>query len=374
MYNLSIKKKQINRDFIKWEYLEKKKKNIVIVCPKFYGKTTLLKQYVSEINNKKESLEVYVDLEKISLSPESFSVEFITYIASYFFGQYNQYDANLSNIEQLFAQKNKFGKSAVFIEQIHNELHKIIPNQILIIESAFNFANSLSKKVIICLDEFYELTGLNNYGQIKDFIGLFFSLHLQNVQFIIAGSDVSFLKEIFSKTKDYEIIELQPFSQKEIQELLKEIVVDDKIIDEICFFSKGIPYYAYTIASKYKEIKDVKQAFLMETLSKDGKIYSSCLDILNLSLAKTRGQTLSRTILKVLAFNKELRLNEISRKIFRSSPVTKTLLTRLMSAGLIEKKGNLFSYSDSILRYWAKYYFSGIEFDADKKDEYGVEL
>ena len=77
---------------------------------------------------------------------------------------------------------------------------------------------------------------------------------------------------------------------------------------------------------------------------------------------RARGQTLLKTILKVVA-NEELRLSEIAKKIYRSAPVTKSILERLMEVDVIYKKDNKFYFSDNVLRIWLKLTSQGYEFD-----------
>lgn len=335
------------------------KKNVLVLGPKFYGKTTLLKQYIASL---KEKLGVYVDLEKISIAPESFAVEFVSKAASSFLNSYQKED-----IEHLFSIRAKFGKSSEYVEKIHNELQKIKPDQKLLVESAFKFVDNLGKKVVLCLDELSELGKMDNFSQIKDFSKLFFNLDLKNVSIVAAGSDVNLLMEKYGKKMD--VVSIDAFSEDEI----KDMVNEDKVASEVYKYSRGVPYFAEVILSRYNEVKDVKKAFIIETLSSEGRIYSSCLSLLNSKLSKARGQTLLRSVLKVLSVE-DLRLNEISRRVFRSSPVAKTLLNRLISVDLVEKKGNLFSYSNSILKYWAKHYFSGREFDEEMLKKMEEEL
>ena len=74
-------------------------------------------------------------------------------------------------------------------------------------------------------------------------------------------------------------------------------------------------------------------------------------------------QVLSKIILKVIASENELRLSDIARKIYRSAPVTKSLLERLISADIIYKKDNRFFFHDPILRAWMRLTAMGYEFD-----------
>ena len=54
---------------------------------------------------------------------------------------------------------------------------------------------------------------------------------------------------------------------------------------------------------------------------------------------------------------------EISKKIYRSAPVTKSLLERMMQVDLIVKVDNKYNFSNPILKQWLKLVFLGVEFD-----------
>ena len=69
------------------------------------------------------------------------------------------------------------------------------------------------------------------------------------------------------------------------------------------------------------------------------------------SLGRARGKSLLWVILKKLS-RKEMKLNEVSRSIYRSSAVTKNLLTRLIDVDLIVKDGNVYSFKNKLLRYF----------------------
>ncbi|MFQ5475105.1 MAG: hypothetical protein ACE5DM_04680, partial [Candidatus Nanoarchaeia archaeon] len=80
------------------------------------------------------------------------------------------------------------------------------------------------------------------------------------------------------------------------------------------------------------------------------------------------GATLLKNILKVLSRNPPMRLTHIAKKIYRSSPVTKSLLERLMEVDLVKKDEKLFTFISPVLRLWCKMYFLNIT-EEEAKDE-----
>ena len=76
-----------------------------------------------------------------------------------------------------------------------------------------------------------------------------------------------------------------------------------------------------------------------------------------------------KTVVKILAFLREPRLTEISRRIYRSAPVTKSLLERMMQADILVKRDNKYAFSEPILKKWIKLAYSGYEFNEIPSDE-----
>ncbi len=338
-------------------------KNIALLGSRKSGKTSIVKEH---LRNLKDVVPVYIDLEKISLNPENFSVEFIGNIIFHFLKKpLNEYKKflllqSLLKFENELRSKNSFS----LIKTVENELLKIKPDQKLIVESAFKFADILgkdnNKKFLIVLDNFENLLDLNNFSQIKDVLSIIY-FDSENVRYIATSSAI---KESLASLKKFECYEIKNLDKNETIELIGSIAekVDKNIGEEIFSLSKGHTFVTILISKKYNETKDVKKAFLIELLQKNNSLYNYCNDSLNYYYNRARGQTLLKTILKTIA-NEELRLSEIAKRIYRSAPVTKSVIERLMETDIIYKKDNKYYFSDNVLRLWVKLTSHGFEFD-----------
>ena len=343
-------------------------KNIALLGPRKSGKTSIVKEH---IKNAKDVVPVYIDLEKISLNPENFSIEFIGNIVFYYLKKpINEYKKFLL-LENLLKIGNQLPKNAFsLIKTVENELLKIKPGQKLLVDSAFKFAESLgketSKKFLIVLDNFENLLDLNNFSQIKDVFSII-NFRAENVNYLATSSSI---KQSLHSLKNFDCYEIKNLNKNEAVELIKSIIgnAEQKTIDEIFALSNGHPFVTILISKKYNEIKDVKKTFLIELLQKNNSIYEYCNESLNYYYNRARGQTLLKTILKVVA-NEELRLSDIAKKIYRSAPVTKSILERLMEVDIIYKKGNKFYFAENVLRLWLKLTSHGYEFDEVPDDK-----
>ncbi len=342
-------------------------KNIALLGPRISGKTSIVKEH---IKNAKDIIPIYIDLEKISLNPENFSVEFIGNIIFHFLKKPLAKYKEFLLLENLLKLEKELGSPSSFsaIKTIENELLKIKPDQKLLVQSAFNFVQTLAKdnnkKFLIVLDNFENLLDLNNFIQIKDILSVI-NLEAENVNYIVTSSAV---KQSLSLLKKFECYEIKNLDNKEIFNLVENFFDknenNEKISSEIFSLTNGQPYVTLKLLKSLAEYKNtsLKRVFLIELLQKNNPIYNYCNDSLNYYYNRARGQTLLKTILKVIA-NEELRLSEIAKKIYRSAPVTKSVIERLMDVDIICKKGNKFYFSDNVLRLWVKFVSSGYEFD-----------
>ncbi|MBI2654048.1 hypothetical protein HYX02_04520 [Candidatus Woesearchaeota archaeon] len=337
-------------------------KNIALFGSRKSGKTSIVKEH---IKNVKDVVPIYIDLCKISLNPENFSIEFIGNVVFHFLKKpLSQYKKFLS-LGHLLTIENELKSKSAFslIKTVENELLKIKPDQRLLVESASKFSETLAKdsnkKFLIVLDNFENLLDLNNFSQIKDVLSIF-NFEAENASFIATSSAI---KESLTLLKKFECYEIRNLEKNEAFELIENIIgKNGKASEEIFALSKGHPFVAILISKKYNETKDAKKAFLIELLQKNNSIYNYCNDSFNYYYNRARGQTLLKTILKVIA-NEELRLSEIAKRIYRSAPVTKSILERLMEVDVIYKKDNKFYFSDEILKLWLKLTSEGYDFD-----------
>ncbi len=340
-----------------------KANHIALLGPRKSGKTLIVKEH---IRNVKDIVPVYVDLAKISLNPENFSIEFIGNIVFHYLKKPLISYKNFLQLENLLKIEEELkGKSAFsIIKAVENELLKIKPDQKMLVESAFNFGETLgkdaNKKFLIVLDNIENLLDLNNFSQIKDVMSTI-NLDAANVIYLATSSSV---KESLSILKRFECYEIKNLDKNEATELVKSIIekAEQNTINEIYSLGYGHPLVTISISKRYNEVKNAKKSFLLELLQKNSSLYNFCSDSYNYYCNRARGQTLLKTILKAVA-NEELRLSEIARKIYRSAPVTKSILERLMDVDIIYKKDNKFYFADNVLRLWLKLTSQGYEFD-----------
>ncbi len=359
------------------EHKLKRGRNLALIGSLNIGKSFIVKEFLKKVTEESEegkNAVAYVDFSKIGLTPEELAKSLVLSVASWHLKK------DVSNLDDC-----KLGsESTKIVEQVKNELLKIKPDHKLLLQLGFNFSEALCKdkssadkdnnlRMIVCLDEFWKLLDFNNYEQIDDVLMLFKQVVFSqtHVKYVVIGSAVTLMKEI-SKKLDVEVVEVLPLSSSEMHdnEEIKKYF-SDKDVDELYYYSSGVPLYVNAIKNRQKIAKSsenevsIKEAFVAETLWKSGAIYHACEKKLDDSLDRARGRGLLISILREIsgANSAGLRLSEVSRAIYRSAGVTKNLVERLVKVDLLLKDSGRFRFSDIVLRYWFKNFVAGNEFE-----------
>ena len=255
-------------------------------------------------------------------------------------------------------------ESKQIVKAIQNELLKIKPDQRFLVESGFRFASGFGKKVVLVMDNADELLGLNNYPQIKDVMAIITSLNTKNVLFAAATSSAGFAADAL---KGFHAIDIRPLDKKETAALARKTAaledtdaLKDKDTDALFSLTGGLPLYVSLLAKEYSAarssgIAGIEETFIISVLQSGKALHDSCALTLTESLSRARGQTLLKSAIAAVASQKKSRLTDIGKKIYRSAPVTKSLLERLLSVGLVAKEDNMFSIPDPVLRIFIRY-------------------
>ncbi|MBW2965200.1 hypothetical protein KY363_07115 [Candidatus Woesearchaeota archaeon] len=360
-----------------------KKRITAVLAPSGFGRSALLKQF----GKKHDAL--YLDLRKLSLSPESFAVEFMGTVCFLMLGKKAGTLHEFLSVDRM--KTLKLGKAcADIISTVDNELQKIKPSQELIVSSALRFADEMcsetKKPRAILLNNFEEILKLNNFSGINDVLDIFFGIATKNrsTGFILASSAVQLVRNSL-KSRQVDVAELPAFSLEETRELFEAVAgkSDERIIKEVYQSSAGIPTIVRRIALRFREEKKadtqksialIRHILISDLATTTSHSYVYCSRLLADSLNRARGETLLKAILKAVSQNRPLRLTEIARMIYRSGPVTKSLLERLVEVDLIRKTDNTFDFSNPVLKEWCRLMFTGIEFSEIPDEQVLVEI
>jgi ABC-type cobalamin/Fe3+-siderophores transport system ATPase subunit len=349
-----------------------KKNNVCLLLgPRRIGKTTVLKELLEE--HSANALGIHIDAHKISLTPENFSIEFV---GAVLWGSQHKSLVGMPpfSLHHLLKKEKELNQDALeHINAINNELQKIKPDHALLLKHAFAFPDAIAKQhkknLIVAIDNAEQLLELKNFGAIESVSGYFNNTSTKYVLASAAGSEMS------AEFSGAQVVGMGMFEEKHALEMVKREwqTVDKKLFDEMYSLSSGHPLVLSVLSKKAKGQKHVAKVFYSELLKTDGELYTHCADAIEYALSRARGRTLPKVILKVVA-NDNLRLSEIARLIYRSAPVTKSLIDRLIAVDLLKKEGKTFLFSDPLLGLWVKLLSRGFECTEDLSDEQLLEV
>ncbi|HII72751.1 TPA: hypothetical protein HA265_08400 [Candidatus Woesearchaeota archaeon] len=364
-------------------YLTTLKQNIskstdtcIIASPGF-GKKTLLKELVRQQEGIRSAL-YYIDLSKASLSPENLALE---YMASFCDTQ--------PNTNSLLQEKMS-DECLSLVRTVDNELQKIKPDQQLILRSALLFpeayAKHLKKRLVIIMDCFEEFLQFNNYSQITKVLDIFTSTihataHVQSNAYTntyVLTTSSALLKKGLA---GFEFMELSAFDETEAFEFIERSVgkVDVRLKRELFSLSRGIPAVLKSLCLRYRsasrksnvsdELALLRRLFVSELTVEFSRTHTYCKELFESSMNNARGSSLLKSLVKVLAMHDDLKLSEIARLLYRSAPVTKSLIERLIEVDLVRKSGSTFVFTNPVLKLWCRLSFQGIGFEEEPDDE-----
>lgn len=358
------------------------------------GKTVVLKEFLHRKQQQAERpvLVAYIDLPRLALTPEAFAIQYLGSLLYWATGDRNsRLEAFLDPTFQL-AAAGRLGLQAVseHVVRIHQELQNEKPDQHRMLEMTFNFpevyAQASGRKVMLILDEFPDMLALNNYPQVKDVLALFRAV-LQSqsgVAYVVAGSMISLMERIFLDAGSPLFVHFQletvgPFGCEDCAVLARrrlEILGDPVPADALAAVyqvTRGHPFYIYATCMRVIENVSllqkaltpvtVQEAFTLETLGSNGRIYNLCRYVLEHSLQKVRGETMPQAVLQVMAQETGgIKLAEAAARLKRPSGAIHQVINWLIDVDLVEQREDkTYTFRDPVLQVWVAYYYSGLQ-------------
>ena len=369
-------------DYLKKELKKNRPVNLAIMGLRRTGKSMLIKEFMLR-NEKDENIKmIYMNIQVMTTNVYDFVVHYVGWINYWVFGRGKDYKDYLIK-DALLIKSPEIDEIKKYLQKIYNELEKRRPNKTYLLTMAFSYPELISKlinkKLMIFLDEFQEIIALNKQKDVGNVLNLFRDHFTKDdISYVLAGSLISVIEDIISDSKSplfaqAEKMYLKFFTRETTMKLVNKLLKIEKpeIHSLIYKYSLGHPFYVYHILKRLRMLRDlqgvrisedsVKQAFIIETLSKEGKIYDLCNYIYTTSLQRARYYTALKSILNILAKEEGLNQSEIARKLRITQGATKQYLNELEELDLIIETEHKYYFRDSVFRYWVAYVQLGIE-------------
>ncbi len=371
------------------------RKHLAFIGFRRVGKTLILKEFLrrhQEGQRDDQVVVAYLDLARLSLTPEAFAVQYIGNILYWLTSRREE------SLESYFDPSfqamiiARYGNDALSRHTlaIHQELQKEKPNQHLLLEMAFNWievwAMQTGHRAVLILDEFPEVLALSNYPQVRDVMALFRAvLQAQSrVCYVVAGSMISLMERIFLAADSplfvhFQLASVGRLAREETDALVQKRLsplharVPSDVTAAFYQLTRGHPFYVYATAMRVLEMvslfqeplapRTVQRAFTLETLGTTGRIYNLCRYVLEESLQRARGETMLQAALHVLAREATgTSLTSLARRLKRPTGAIRQVLNWLREVDLVEQlPDKSYAFRDPVLQMWVAYYAAGLD-------------
>jgi hypothetical protein len=354
------------------------------------GKTTLLKEFayrllVEDWAEQADILPVYIDFEEICSSPETFALRYIGHIAYWFQTRGEAMPTPFLSLNTLLL--NGPDELKENLAALANEMNKAKPDRGLLLHLAFDFAEELAQKTglrfLMMLDEFQTIHTLANFPGAKDVVAVF-RAHLERQNacgYVVAGSAISVMERLLAHTSplfaQFERFTLAPMDKDDTRVLVTKLLPTEGIEDmpaviaEVQRLTGGHPFYIETLCGRLRRwhfLRDmsltpdvVKEAFVWEVLSPEGRIYDFCRYLYDVSIQRARGHGALVAILQLLAEEEGLTISEVARRQKVTPATARDYLRWLQEVDLIVERDGKHHYRDPVLRLWVGNITMGIE-------------
>jgi len=371
-------------EYLKKELIAGRPFNLAIMGLRRTGKSVLIKEFMLRNERVRDVGMVYMNIQLMTTNVYDFAIRYLGSVNYWVFGGDREYRDYLTK-SALLTKPPEIEEIKDHLQEVYNELEKSRPNKAHILDLTFSYpellSRSINKKLIIFLDEFQDIIALNKQRGVGNILNIFRDQFTRdNTAYVLAGSLISVIEDIISNSRSplfaqAEKMYFKFFTSAETKELTDKLlrIENPRIHWQIYKYSSGHPFYVHHILKRMRMLHElqnleidenlVKEAFIIETLSKEGKIYDLCNYIYMTSLERGRYYTALKSILNILAKEDALNQSQIARRLRVSQGASKEYLNELEELDLVIVDEHRYYFRDPVFRYWISYTQVGMEVD-----------
>ena len=341
-------------------------RNIALIGSGLIGKSSLLLQFLSKIDNSDKLLPVYLNLKNASM--EDFVLNLMTRLLYHSLKKCTQLKELYELSALLKIGQKVFPKSCDLIKRV----------QVLLAEKHYDdaFSEAWDLNVILNLESgYFPVIVIDEFSLIARFslkrpyqvLGQKIMVQ-QKTLFLLSSSCALCARKILSEKLSllfggFRVIDIGAFNPPEAKEFLqtkcKGVIIPNEISDFILTFTGGHPFYLSSIINKI----DSARGYGTERITKKNL---SCIiaellfcsggpvgEFFTNMLASIHEAAPSINIMDILlALVKPVRVRNILSKNIISAAELNKILNSLLELGLISKSGALYSVTDAVFRMW----------------------
>ena len=369
------------------------------------GKTLLLKELVRRTLTQSQSEEseeteegevdtpaseivpVYMDFSHICTSPETFATGYVGWVCYWYLTRGQASPVSYLDIASLTGEVMLAGNREVAgtVRRLAEALRTARPDRPGILRLAFEFPEELAQlagcKFMLIFDEFQEIETLTNFQDSQNVIALFrAAMQTQSqVLYILAGSAITAMTKLIADHRSplfvhFSQMPITPFAPQDTAALAAKLLggeLAEDVAQAIHRLTGGHPFYVTTLSERLRRLVEtggwalnadaVQCAFIIETLSSAGRIYSFCRYVYDLSLQKARGYGSLKATLQVLATEEGLTSSQVARALRVTPGSARDYLKWLRDVDLVVERERAYFFQDPVMRYWVAHATRGVE-------------
>lgn len=364
------------------------------------GKTLLLKELVRRTLIQSEEAKggetdtpideivpVYMDFSHICSSPETFATGYAGWVCYWYLTRGQASPVSYLDIASLTGEVMLASNREVAgtVRRLAEALRTARPDRPSILRLVFEFPEELAQlagcKFMLIFDEFQEIETLSNFQDSQNVVALFRAT-MQNQShtlYILAGSAITAMTGLIADHRSplfvhFSQMPITPFVPQDTTALATKLLGSEPTEDvalTIHRLTGGHPFYTTALSERLRRLVEtrrwtldadaVQRAFIIETLSSAGRIYSFCRYVYDLSLQKARGYGSLKATLQVLASEEGLTSSQVARELRVTPGSARDYLKWLQDVDLVIERERVFFFQDPVMRYWVAHSTRGVE-------------
>ena len=361
------------------------RQNVSLVGPRFIGKTSLLRRFLTQVRQDAEIIPIY-----ILLTVSDFDDFIERWLGGLLQGFLASKGISFPEEFQLLVKVSREYIPKTLERMREAKKHAFQKKTALAFRELLSLTQVLreetGKKILLILDEFQCLGALD----LADPFGLFGKEMMvqKDTLYLATSSEPHKTREIFNDRLsllfgNFEVIEVQPLPlaviRVWIQNQYPNLRIPDADLRVLSHLLNNRPYYfeLFLEGARIEALKlnpiDWSQDFLMriltETLFSDRGLLNRHFEfeLQGLLCLGRHPRPYVKTLLAVA--NGRAKLFQIAAYLGKKAPEAKKLLQKLVGEGILEKKGSFFCLPDPLFRLWLRYVLQAKERDLDPTGE-----
>ena len=337
--------------------------NTIIISPRRWGKSSLVNNAANIAMEQDDKLRVcHIDLFNVRNEEHFYSLLAQKVLSA----TSSKWDETIDVVKRFFSRlspKLIIGTDSMSEVSVDFEMKEVINNPDEVLDLAENIAKDKGLKIVICIDEFQNISEFDNPDYFQKKLRSHWQQH-QNVAYCLYGSKRHMMMEVFTDSsrpfyKFGNLMFLNKIETPFLVSFFKERFVDTKkdITDEACYMIVNLtdnhPYYAQQLAQlSWLRTKEI----CTEDIVREAHI--SLVEQLSLLFVTITENLTNQQLcyLKALcAGEKAISSTETMHRYKISSP---TSIARskntLVKNDILDNKAGEISFQDPIYAYWLK--------------------